>query len=214
MYKRYGEVLLRLEEIGARAGKLNNSDRYELQSLLDEQEWLGTTIIKKAKSILEEIDGTYEKIFDWMIDVSDLIERAAGEAGTPEDLLALENIMDDVVKLNEQLRKLRPDKHPTLAVTKQAGNLLHDARFEVASATADGSATAEPLVVVPAKTGRPAAKKANKKSNKSKYMAGNEYQPPQELLVSIAEKIPHATQLRLLEDTKQFIEFNLPRPKE
>ncbi len=244
MYKRYGEVLLRLEELGARAGKLNNSDRNELQSLLEEQEWLGTTMIKKAKSNLEEIDGTFEKIFDWMIDVSDLIDRAAGEAGTPEDLLKLENIMDDVVKIKEQLRQLILDKRFTHAVTKQAGNLVQDARLEAAPATAqvrvdtlsvskvkpieiteskqpssqntlinDTPVTVESLMVLPANTGRPAQKKSNKKSNKSKYMAGNQYQPPQELLVSIAEKISPATQLRLLEDANQFIAFNLPGPE-
>ncbi|KAF1084274.1 hypothetical protein SPSYN_02678 [Sporotomaculum syntrophicum] len=243
MYKRYGEVLLRLEELGARAGKLNNSDRNELQSLLEEQVWLGTTMIKKAKSNLEEIDGTFEKIFDWMIDVSDLIDRAAGEAGTPEDLLELENIMDDVVKLKEQLKQLKLDRRLTHAATKQAGNSLQDARLEAAPATAqvrvdtssvskakpvevaesnqsprqntainDTPTSVESLMVVPAKTDRQAQKKSNKKSNKSKYMPGNQYQPPQELLVSIAEKISPATQLRLLEDAKQFIGFNLPGP--
>jgi gamma-glutamyl:cysteine ligase YbdK (ATP-grasp superfamily) len=121
MLKRYGEVMLRLEELGARAGKLKNSDRNELQSLLEEQAWLGTTMVKKAKSILEEIDGSFEKLFDWMIDISDLIDHAASEAGTPEDLLELEDIMVDMVGLKDQMKQLNLDKRITRAVTKQAG---------------------------------------------------------------------------------------------
>ncbi len=236
MLKRYGEVMLRLEELGARAGRLNNSDRNELQSLLEEQAWLGTTMVKKAKSVLEEIDGSFEKLFDWMIDISDLIDHAASAAGTPEDLLALENIMGDVVKLKDQMKQLNLDKRITHAVTKRAGNLLLDARFEAAPATAplrvDAQSvavanlvdvndceqtyipeTVDPLPEVSASTGGPAQKKSHKKkAKKAKYLTG-QYQPPQELLVSIAEKISPPTQLKLLEDAGQFISLDLPGTK-
>jgi len=236
MLKRYGEVMLRLEELGARAGKLNNSDRNELQSLLEEQAWLGTTMVKKAKSVLEEIDNSFEKLFDWMIDISDLIEHAASPAGTPEDLLALENIMGDVVKLKDQMKQLKLDKRITHAVTKQAGNLLLDAHFEAAPAKAplcvDAQSVAvanlvdvdesqqtytpemvEPLSEVPASPGGSLKKKSHKKrARKAKYLAG-QYQPPQELLVSIAEKISPPTQHRLLEDAGNFNSLNLSGTK-
>lgn len=135
MFKRYGEVMLRLEELGARAGKLSNNDRHELQSLLEEQAWLGSTIVKKAKSVLEEIDGTFEKLFDWMIDVSDLIDLAAGESGTPEDLLELEKMMSDAVNLRDQMRRLNLDKRIVRTAAKRAGRSIQAARTEAAPAT-------------------------------------------------------------------------------
>jgi hypothetical protein len=72
--------------------------------------------------------------------------------------------------------------------------------------------TVEPLVEVPANTGGKQKKSHKKKAPKAKYLTGKQYQPPQELLVSIAEKIS-PPQLRLLEDTRQFIPLNLPGPK-
>ncbi len=236
MLKRYSEVMQRLGELGAQAGKLNNSDRNELKSLLEEQAWLDTTMIKKARSVLEEIDGLFEKLFDWMIDISDLIDHAASAAGTPEDLLALENIMGDVVKLKEQMKQLNLDKRITNNMNKQVGNLLLDARFEAAPATASQCVDSESMAVVnledvdgseqiniaetselhsevSASTGGSAKKRAHKKkAKKAKYLTG-QYQPSQELLVSIAEKITPSTQLRLLEDAGQITSINLPDTK-
>lgn len=235
MLNRYSEVMQRLEELGARAGKLNNSDRNELQKLLEEQAWLGTTMVKKAKSVLEEIDGTFEKLFDWMIDISDLIDHAASEAGTPEDLLELENIMGDVAKLKDQMKQLNLDKRISRPATKRAGNFSLDTRHEAAPTSApvcidalpiesslldnDESqhihipVTAEPLVEIPANNGGMQKKSHRKKAKKTKYLVGKQYQPPEELLVSIAEKISPHTQVRLLEESNPFISLNLLGPK-
>jgi len=238
MLKRYSEVMLMLDELGARAGKLNNSDRNELQSLLEEQAWLGSTMVKKAKSVLEEIDDSFEKLFDWMVDVSDLIDHVASAAGTPEDLLALENIMGDVVKIRDQVKQLNLDKRVNNVVTKRVGNLLTDSRLEAAPTAAtllvdedptvvannlvddqanispDDTRAIEPLALVAAKQGEQVQNKSHpKKDKKAKCLAGNSYQPPQELLVSIAEKISPQTQHRLVEQARQFIPLNRANPK-
>jgi len=238
MLERYTEVMLKLDELGARAGKLNNSDRNELQSLLEEQAWLGSTMVKKAKSVLEEIDDSFEKLFDWMVDVSNLIDHVASAAGTPEDVLALENIMSDVVKIRDQIKQLNLDKRVNYVVTKRAGNLLTDTRLEAAPTAAaqlvdecsvdltgnlvedqennllTDTRVIEPLAVVAVKQGEKAPKKSNqKKDTKAKYLSGNRYQPPQELLVSIAEKISPQTQQRLLAEARQFITQNMAGPK-
>ncbi|WP_166511409.1 hypothetical protein [Desulfallas thermosapovorans] len=136
MFKRYGELMLRMEELGAKAGQLSNGDRHELQSLLEEQAWLGTTMIKKARSILEEIDSDFEKLFDWMIDISDLIDRAASEEGTPADLLELEKVMADAVSLRDQMKRLNLDQRVTRAGKRRGSSLPQEARLEAAPAVA------------------------------------------------------------------------------
>ncbi|WP_347488408.1 hypothetical protein [Desulfoscipio sp. XC116] len=267
MFKRYGEVMLRLEELGARAGKLSNSDRHELQSLLEEQTWLGTTIVKKTKSVLEEIDGTFEKLFDWMIDISDLIDHAAGEEGTPEDLLELEKMMVDAVSLRDQMKRLNLDKRITRAAAKRTGHARRDALLEAAptavpvcvddlpapvtglpgdkesrqtfgesksvgenepsvtlsaspliESPAVSTAAVEPIAALPVKSSGTMSKKSRKKKVKGvKLFADEQYRPPRELLVSIAEKIaPQARQqcsAGLPGDAEQAIALNLREPK-
>ncbi len=106
--KRYGEILLRLEELGARAGKLNNRERQELRHLLEEQAWLGEVVLKQARSVLEDIDKSVDKLFEWMIQVSDIIDRAAGEEGTPEDVLRLAKVVREAGEIKKHLRRLHP----------------------------------------------------------------------------------------------------------
>ncbi len=110
LFERYAEVVARLEELGARAGELNNRDRQVLQNLLEEQEWLSTTLVKRARYLLDEIDRNFEKLFDWMICFSDLTDRAASERGTPSDILGMEKMMREAVELREQLNRLLPGK--------------------------------------------------------------------------------------------------------
>ena len=110
LFDRYGEVLARLEEMGARVGKLNNRDRQVMQNLFEEQEWLSATLVKRARFLLEEIDRSFEKLFDWMIAFSDLIDRASGQGGTPGEVLRMERIMQEADDLREQLNRLVPDR--------------------------------------------------------------------------------------------------------
>lgn len=112
LFDRYGEILERLEDLGARVGELNNRDRQLMQNLLDEQEWLAATLVKRARFLLEEIDRSFEKLFDWMISFSDVIDRAAGPGGTPADVLRMERIMQEAEDLRERLNNLVPEHGP------------------------------------------------------------------------------------------------------
>ena len=106
LFDRYGEVLVRLEELGARVGNLNNRDRQVMQNLLEEQEWLSATLVKRAKFLLEEIDRSFEKLFDWMITFSDLIDRASSHGGTPAEVMRMERMMQEADDLREQLNRM------------------------------------------------------------------------------------------------------------
>lgn len=163
MFKRYGEVFLRLEKLGGQVGKLSNSERQELQSLLEEQAWLSDTIVKKAKSVLEEIDQSFEKLFDWMILNSELIDRAAGQSGTPEDILKLENMMTDAASLREQLRRLNMDNNIN-SITKVIDQPVVEARLEVAPTAA--TVVLEPSSVIPVQANRLVKKKNQKSKNR------------------------------------------------
>jgi len=110
LFDRYGDVLVRLEELGARVGNLNNRDRQVMQNLLEEQEWLSATLVKRAKFLLEEIDRSFEKLFDWMITFSDLIDRASGHGGTPEEVLRMERMMQEADDLRERLNRMVTDR--------------------------------------------------------------------------------------------------------
>lgn len=110
LFDRYGEVLVRLEELGARVGNLNNRDRQVMQNLLEEQEWLSATLVKRAKFLLEEIDRSFEKLFDWMITFSDLIDRASGHGGTPAEVLRMERMMQEADDLRERLNRMVTDR--------------------------------------------------------------------------------------------------------
>lgn len=155
LFDRYGEVLMRLEELGAKVGNLNNRDRQVMQNLLDEQEWLSATLVKRAKFLLEEIDRSFEKLFDWMITFSDLIDRAAGHGGTPAEVLRMEKMMQEADDLRERLNRMVTDqdqdedipfivasgseeKEPGLAPERKQlqlpAGLLSEARLEAAPA--------------------------------------------------------------------------------
>ncbi len=110
LFDRYGEILTRLEELGARVGSLNNRDRQVMQNLLEEQEWLSATLVKRAKFLLEEIDRSFEKLFDWMITFSDLIDRASGHGGTPAEVLRMERMMQEADELRERLNRMVTDR--------------------------------------------------------------------------------------------------------
>jgi len=111
LFDRYGEVLVRLEELGSRVGNLNNRDRQVMQNLLEEQEWLSATLVKRAKFLLEEIDRSFEKLFDWMITFSDLIDRASGHGGTPAEVLRMERMMQEADELRERLNRMVTDRN-------------------------------------------------------------------------------------------------------
>jgi len=106
LFDRYGDVLVRLEELGARVGNLNNRDRQVMQNLLEEQEWLSATLVKRAKFLLEEIDRSFEKLFDWMITFSDLIDRSSSHGGTPAEVLQMEKMMQEADDLRERLNRM------------------------------------------------------------------------------------------------------------
>jgi|GEM_PF-1503646 len=110
LFDRYGEILTRLEELGSRVGSLNNRDRQVMQNLLEEQEWLSATLVKRAKFLLEEIDRSFEKLFDWMITFSDLIDRASGHGGTPAEVLRMERMMQEADDLRERLNRMVTDR--------------------------------------------------------------------------------------------------------
>jgi len=202
MFKRYEDVVLRLEELGARVGKLNNSERQELQSLLEEQAWLSATVVKKARSVLEDIDQSFERLFDWMIYNSDLIERAAGEKGTPEDVLQLERMMDEAVKLRDRLWQLKLEPRADSAPDKEnlTASRTLEARLEAAPAVAPALVEVNPLPAAPKTVRRPVKKKLRKKkvNQDNKINNGRQYTPPQELLQHLAEKMTPAPQRRYI----------------
>lgn len=200
MFKRYAGVVSRLEELGARVGKLNNSERQELCSLLEEQAWLSATVVKKARSVLEDIDQSFERLFDWMIYNSDLIERAAGENGTPEDVLQLERMIDEAVKLRDRLWQFKLEPRADSAPDKEnlTASRTLEARSEAALAVAPALVEVNPLPTAPKTVRRPVKKKLRKKkvNQDNKINNGRQYTPPQELLQHLAEKMTPASQRR------------------
>jgi hypothetical protein len=200
MFKRYAGVVSRLEELGARVGKLNNSERQELCSLLEEQAWLSATVVKKARSVLEDIDQSFERLFDWMIYNSDLIERAAGENGTPEDVLQLERMIDEAVKLRDRLWQFKLEPRADSAPDKEnlTASRTLEARSEAAPAVAPVLVEVNPLPTAPKTVRRPVKKKLRKKkvNQDNKINNGRQYTPPQELLQHLAEKMTPASQRR------------------
>lgn len=200
MFKRYAGVVSRLEELGARVGKLNNSERQELCSLLEEQAWLSATVVKKARSVLEDIDQSFERLFDWMIYNSDLIERAAGENGTPEDVLQLERMIDEAVKLRDRLWQFKLEPRADSAPDKEnlTASRTLEARSEAALAVAPALVEVNPLPTAPKTVRRPVKKKLRKKkvNQDNKINNGRQYTLPQELLQHLAEKMTPASQRR------------------
>lgn len=215
MFKRYEDVILRLEELGTKVGRLNNSEREELQKLLEEQVWLSETVVKKAKSILEEIDKSFERLFDWMIYHSDLIERATGESGTPEDILQLEKMMGEAIKLRDQMRQLKLDKSvletsKKLEVINKNETPFKKVHFEAA-----------PTVAVPVKVEhevqssvqetvkKPAKKKLRKKKvNTGDIILAEKYAPPKELLNILAQKMTPQSKGKIVEIPNDKVDAN------
>ncbi|WP_027365985.1 hypothetical protein [Desulfotruncus alcoholivorax] len=201
LFKRYEEVILRLEELGARMGKLCNSERQELQSLLEEQSWLGLTLVKKARSMMEDIDKNFERLFDWMILSSDLIDRAAEQGGRPDDVLRLKLVMSEAGSLREQLKKLSINNN---IIENNGRNQQHDANSDDSTesmeietplevgAVYEAAAALEPVEIVPAAPVQQVKmKKVRKKKDQSKKMA-NSYAPPKELLMAISQRVAPA----------------------
>ncbi|SFG25747.1 hypothetical protein SAMN05660649_01169 [Desulfotomaculum arcticum] len=199
LFRRYEEVILRLEELGTRMGKLCNSERQELQSLLEEQAWLGLTLVKKARSLMEDIDKNFESLFDWMVLSSDLIDRAAEQGGRPDDVLRLKLVMSEAGSLREQLKKLSINNNIadnndrkgdedakandlTVGLETKTTSLEVEAVFEAAAAL-------EPVEVISAVPAQQVkVKKVRKKKAKVKKRA-NAYAPPSELLTSISRRM-------------------------
>ena len=218
LFERYGDMLTRLEELGARVGELNNRDRQVMQNLLEEQEWLNTTLVKRAKFLLEEIDRGFEKLFDWMISYSDLIDRTNGHGGTPGDVIRLERMMQEADDLREQLNRMMPrhdqieDVPMFLTVEAQenpvegsgAGVLELQAPGRQTNLTRLETASAEMFTPPPtvevsmgATAPGPVLQKVRKKGHKKdrKKKAPNvqpNYTPPKELVQSLEEKMAAA----------------------
>ncbi|MBF7083992.1 hypothetical protein IT084_13545 [Desulfallas sp. Bu1-1] len=191
LFKRYEEISLRLEQLGAQMGNLSNGDRQELQSLLEEQAWLSSTLVKQAKSLLEEIDNSFERLFDWMIYISDLIEQASGRGGTTGDILRLKMVMVEAENLKEQLKRLtfNNESGPSNEITVVPQPVL-ETRMEAAPALVpveiEQPSAVPPVMVVPVK--RKVRKKKVKKTGEDTGTKGK-YSPPRELLAALAEKM-------------------------
>lgn len=208
LFKRYAEVLARMEELGPRMGVLSNRSRQELHSLLEEQAWLSETLVKQARSVLQDIDQSVENLFDWLIEMSDLIERAGGPGGTSEDILGLEPVVVEAGKLREQLRNLTGRSGVITTGTKVTREVKPQlkARLEAAPTGSVNQGAqvpvAKPVPLLPVEPlpGKTRKKKekakalgdrvkggVDKKNNRAKSGAG--YQAPRELVTSLAEKL-------------------------
>ncbi|MCL2337597.1 MAG: hypothetical protein FWC60_09280 [Firmicutes bacterium] len=194
LFDRYGEIITSLEELGARIGTLNNRDRQIMQNLLEEQEWLSVTLVKRAKFLLEEIDRSFEKLFDWMIAFSDLLDRASGHGGTPAEVLRMKKMMQDADDLREQLNRMVTDRsyNEDDRETKEApadgeqGEPLTEPvsqtrREAAAAANTVGQAPIPPTTV---KTSKPQQCKKNKVRDLQHH-----YLPPKELLTALEQKM-------------------------
>ena len=182
-------------------GKLCNGERQELQSLLEEQAWLGLTLVKKARSLMEDIDKNFESMFDWMVFSSDLIDRAAEQGGKPDDVLRLKLVMSEAGSLREQLKKLSINNNlvnnnghedqKDVNSNDSNGGMETKAPLEV-GALFEAAAALEPVEVVPAESVQQVKiKKVRKKKGQSKAKT-NSYAPPKELLNVISQRVAPA----------------------
>lgn len=191
LFDRYEDITLRLEQLGAQMGNLSNVERQELQSLLEEQAWLSSTLVKQAKSLLEEIDQSFERLFDWMIYISGLIEQASGREGTTGDILRLKAVMAEAESLKEQLQRLT-FRHETGSPgeIKVMAQPVRESRVEAAPALLPAEIeqppAAQPVTIVPVK--RKPGKKKLKKAAVNPGTQGK-YAPPRELLAALAQKV-------------------------
>ena len=149
-------------------------------------------------------DRGFEKLFDWMIYYSDLIDRTNGYGGTPGDVIRLERMMREADELREQLNRMMPqgdqmEAEPMfLTVGAQespagepgAGVPELPALGGQADLTRLETASAEMFTPPP---GQKVRKKARKKARKNKTPdVRSKYTPPKELVQSLEEKMAAA----------------------